>query len=70
MKSTLKMVLNLADKKTATLSLESPKEGLTKAEVETCLNEIIAKRAILVNGIEPTSIKETYIQNVEERALA
>ena len=56
MKSTLKMVLNLADKKTATLSLESPKEGLTKAEVETCLNEIIAKRAILVNGIEPDNV--------------
>lgn len=70
MKSTLKMVLNLADKKTTTLSLESPKEGLTKAEVETCLNEIIAKQAILVNGAAPVEIKEIHIQNTEEKELA
>ena len=70
MKSTLKMVMKLDEKKTVTLSLASPKTGLTKAEVETCLNEIIATQAILVNGAAPTGIKEVYVQNTEAQALA
>lgn len=70
MAKTLKMVLTLSENKTTTLSLANPKEGLAKDEVLTVLGEIIEKKALTVNGMNPTAVKEVYIQNVEEQALA
>lgn len=38
--ATLKMVLNLSNDKTVTLSLPNPKAGLTRTEVMNALNDI------------------------------
>ena len=70
MAKTLKMVFDLGDKKTVTWSLESPKTGLTKAEVEAAMQEAIDRQAIVVQGVSPTGIKSAYIHNVDDEALA
>lgn len=46
--ATLKMVLNLSNDKTVTLSLPNPKAGLTRTEVMNALNDIVAKQALTV----------------------
>ena len=50
MKSVLKMVLSLPGNKTVTYSLADPKDGIGKAEVEAALDEMVSKRAVVVNG--------------------
>jgi hypothetical protein len=70
MSKVLKMVFNLEGAKTLTYSLADPKDGLTKAAVEAVMNNMIAKQAVVVNGIYPQSIKEAVIKSTEEIALA
>lgn len=70
MKSTLKMILTLENGKSTTLSLASPRADLTEAEVVSCLNEIIAQKAIQVGGSPVEAIKRIYIQDVEDKDLA
>jgi len=70
MSKVLKMVFNLEGAKTLTYSLADPKDGLTKAAVEAVMNNMIAKQAVVVDGIYPQSIKEAVIRSTEEIALA
>lgn len=70
MSKVLKMVFNLEGAKTLTYSLADPKDGLTKAAVEAVMNNMIAKQAVVVDGIYPQSIKEAVIKSTEEIALA
>ena len=60
--ATLKMVLNLSNDKTVTLSLPNPKAGLTRTEVMNALNDIVAKQAL--------TVKDIYIQNLDKEVLA
>ena len=57
MKSTLKMILSLENGKSTTLSLASPRTDLTAAEVTEALTEIIAHKAIIVDGSPVTAIQ-------------
>ncbi len=70
MTRTLNMVFLLAGtNKELTLSLTDPKAGLTKAEVDSVMNELIAKKA-LVKGLMPaTGIKGAGIREVNTIAL-
>lgn len=61
MKRVLKMSLNLENGKKKTWTLEDPKTGLTKTEVETALNTAIQEDYFLVNNSEATSIDNYYI---------
>ncbi len=70
MKRVLKIALNLPDGKTLTYSLEDPKANLTKAEVETLMNDMITESAILVNDVEPESFKKAYIYETNTVELA
>lgn len=70
MKSTLKMILSLENGKSTTLSLASPRADLTAAEVTEVLAEIIAKRAIIIDGSPVQAVQKLYIQDVEEKLLA
>ena len=70
MSKVLKMVFNLEGAKTLTYSLADPKDGLTKTAVEAVMNNMIAKQAVVVDGIYPQSIKEAVIKSTEEIALA
>lgn len=69
MKSTLKMIFSLPGGKTTTLSLASPREDLTAAEVTEALDEVIAKKAITVGGVPVEAVQRVYVQDVEEKAL-
>ena len=68
--ATLKMVLNLSNDKTVTLSLPNPKAGLTRTEVMNALNDIVAKQALTVKDAKPTGVKDIYIQNLDKEVLA
>lgn len=63
MAKSLKMVFAVGDAKTTTLSLAEPKDGLTKAEVQTALDEMVAKQAI-------TGVKDFYVLSSERSELA
>ena len=66
-----KLCMTLAlDSKTLSMSLADPKDGLTKAEVTTCLQNVIDKKAMTAGGAYPVSIKEIAVQSVETTALA
>ncbi len=70
MKSVLKMVLTLSDGKSVTYSLADPKDGLTGAEVEAALQEMIAKDAVTVGTASAVAVKDAYIQDTDRRELA
>ena len=75
MKKTLYMVFTLGDDsgvstKTMTLSLQSPKDGLTTAEVDALGQSIVTKKAFLYNGFYPQGVKEAYIRQVDDVELA
>ena len=66
----LHMVFNAEGKKELTVSLTDPKENLTKAEVETVMQDIITKNAIIKNGASMLSVKRSFIREVTETELA
>lgn len=70
MKRTLKMFFVVNGGKTCALSLEDPKTGLTKLEVESLMNEMITDEAILYNNNEATEIKDAYIYETNTVELA
>ena len=70
MKSTLKMIMTLENGKSTTLSLASPRPNLTDEEVTAVLDEIIAKKALIIGGSPVAAIKRIYIQDVDDKALA
>ena len=70
MAKTLKLVFKLTDTQTTTVSIVDPKTGLTKAEVETVMNDMIAKKALVVKGLHPKAIKAAYIRTSADQELA
>jgi hypothetical protein len=64
------MVFELPDKKTTTCNLANPKAGLTKEAVTAAMDAIIAKKMLVVNGMNPTAIKEAVIRSTEDSQLA
>lgn len=70
MTKTLKMTLAIGASKSVTFSLLDPREDLTKEAVTAVLEELIAKKAIVVGGSYPTAVKEVYVRSVEEKKIA
>ena len=58
------------EEKTASFSLVSPKDTLTKAEVEALTQKVINKKAIMIGGAYVTGVKETYVKEVTITQLA
>ena len=69
-KKQLRMTMALSSGKEMTLSLMDPKDGLTKAEVTTCLQNVIDKRAMISGEAYPVSVKDVAIQTVDTEKLA
>lgn len=69
-KQTLKIVFEMDDEKTHTISLLDPKANLARTDVITCGNLIISKEAIVKNNASPVSVKDTYIDKQERIELA
>ena len=70
MKKTLVMIFNLnKGGKTTTLSIPTPRDDLTPAEIQEAANEVISKKVFIVHGLEPESLERAFIRTVEETAL-
>lgn len=65
MAKTLKIVFNLKNKKTATYSIPDPKDGLTKAAVQTATDAMIAKDFIRSRGFGAVDVKDAYIVSAQ-----
>ena len=69
MKATLVMNFRMTNGKTTTVSITSPKEGLTNAEVNEVAADMVAKDALVLNGNHLDSLDKAYIRTVEETLL-
>ena len=68
---TLEMVFKLDNGTAKTSPLTDPKDGLTKAEVETVMQKIIDEKAIVnEKGAVALSIKDAYVKVSERQELA
>lgn len=70
MAKTLKIVFDYDGIKTSTYNIADPKDGLTKAEVQTAADEMVAKDFLRVSGFAATGVKEFYIQSSDRVELA
>jgi len=67
----LKMIFTLNNGKTLTYSLADPKEGLARAEVETVMQSMVDKQAIVdAKGAKAAAIKDCYIYESGKQQLA
>ncbi|KGK83256.1 hypothetical protein DP73_20030 [Desulfosporosinus sp. HMP52] len=60
-KKVLRMTFNNASGKAVTISMPQPKEGLTVAEIETVMDQIITKNIFLTPGGELISKRDVKI---------
>jgi hypothetical protein len=70
MSKVLRMVFQLEGTKTVTYSLADPKDGLKKADVAAVMDNMIARKAVLVRGVAPKTVKEIVVRSTEETELA
>lgn len=49
-----------------TFPLTSPKDGLTKADVQVFADEVIANKGLVVNGAYPIKLGDVYIHQEED----
>lgn len=66
---TLKMVFEMDNENTITISLKDPKEGLTQMEVEAVAQNIINKQLLVAGGSYAEHLKEAYIYSVDKDEL-
>ncbi len=57
----LRMTFNNAAGKAVTITLSQPKVGLTAAEIETVMDQIITKNIFLTSGGELVSIRDIKV---------
>ena len=69
MTNTLKITFNLPEKKTFTLSIVDPKDGITKAAVQAVAEDLISKQSFLVDGAALQSIKSIKLYSSESTEL-
>lgn len=70
MTNTLKIAFDLPNKKTFTLSIADPKDGITKAEVQSVAEDIISKQVFLVDGAALQSVKSIKLYSSSSTVLA
>ena len=70
MTNTLKIAFDQPNKKTFTLSIADPKDGITKAEVQSVAEDIISKPAFLVDGAALQSVKSIKLYSSSSTVLA
>lgn len=69
MKKTLEIEFKLDDDKTKTISLSDPKDDLTLASVTPWANNVVAKKAFIINGAFPVALKSASIRTVDVQEL-
>jgi len=68
--STLKIVFDMSNGGTHTVSLKDPKNGLTLSEVNTFADLCVAKNAFKKNNATVANMDEAYIQRNERIELS
>ncbi len=66
---TLYMVFLGENDKKISLSLDNPKDNLTKTEVDAVMQKIVDTQAIIASGVVATAIGTAYIQTVTQDPL-
>ena len=69
MKRTLQITFVLDNAKTKTLSLTDPKEDLAKDTVAAWAQNVIAKKAMTIDGALPVAFKEASFRKVDVELL-
>ena len=69
MKSTLKILMNLANGKIATITVQNPRSDITKADIDAFVEAITSTKALIVAGYPAVSLKKAYIQNVDDQEI-
>lgn len=69
MKTTLKIILNLEDGKTSTLTLQSPRTNLTYNDITAFVGEVTKNNAMIVNSSPVTGLKKAYLQSTENQDI-
>ena len=70
MKETLLIEFAEKKKKNTTISIPDPREDVTKADVVTAADEIVAKKAVLSAGNPVSAFKRAYVRTIQETELA
>lgn len=66
----LSMIFTLDNGDELKYTLADPKDGLTKAEVDTAMQKMIDTQAIIKKGHKASAIKEAYITVTTQSTLA
>jgi hypothetical protein len=66
---TLQITFTLDNAKTKTISLADPKDDLGKETVEAWANNVIAKKAMTIEGALPVAFKEASFRKVDVELL-
>lgn len=69
MKATLVMNFRMSNGKNTTVSITSPKDELTKAEVAAAAAEMVEKDALIVDDKHLEALDKAFIRTVEETLL-
>jgi hypothetical protein len=70
MKETLLIEFAVENGKNTTISIPDPRGDVTKADVVTAADEIVAKKAVLSAGNPVSAFKRAYVRTIEETELA
>ena len=68
--STLKMVFDMSNGKSNTVSLKDPKTNLSMSEVSTFANLCVTKNAFKKNNATVVNMEDAYIQRNERVELS
>ena len=69
MKETLLIEFAVENGKNTTISIPDPRGDVTKADVVTAAEEIVAKKAVLSSGNPVNGFKRAYVRTIEEKEL-
>ena len=69
MKETLLIEFTVENGKNTTISIPDPRSDVSKADVVTAAEEIVAKKAVLSAGNPVTAFKRAYVRTIQETEL-
>lgn len=69
MKAVLKIVMNLENGKTSTITIQNPRKDLAAADIEAFIQEAVDSKAFRVDGSPVAGVKKAYLQSVDSTSI-
>ena len=69
MRATLKIVMNLENGKTSTITVAHPREDVAAADINAFIDAAVASKAFLVDGSPVIGVKKAYLQSVDDTSI-